>query len=81
MFESGISAYIHAQATVDIYFPVDQKGNAAVCCEQCEVYREGSRRCGITGSLSAYPSRYVGGDCPLNMVEEVKNEKFQTTES
>ena len=26
-FESGVASYIHAQATVDVFFPVDKRGN------------------------------------------------------
>lgn len=26
-FDTGISRYVHATATVDVWFPVDHKGN------------------------------------------------------
>ena len=66
-FESGVSTYIHATATVDVFFPVDNKGKADVCCYQCEYYRRNSGRCGINNALCAYPEKYVGQYCPLNM--------------
>ena len=34
-FESGVESYIHGQATVDVYFPVDKRGDADICCYQC----------------------------------------------
>ena len=69
-FESGVSSYIHAQATVNVYFPVDNKGNADINCTQCFFFREASRRCGLTGEISQYPTKYVGSSCPLERVDE-----------
>lgn len=69
-FSSGISSYVHATATVDVYFPVDNKGNADINCTQCFFFREASRRCGLTGEISQYPTKYVGSSCPLERVEE-----------
>ena len=69
-FESGVVSYVHGRATVDVYFPVDAKGNAEICCTQCFFFREASRRCGLTGEVSQYPTRYVGGSCPLEIQEE-----------
>lgn len=71
-FETGISRYVHATATVDVYFPVDARGVPAICCEQCPYYRVNSRRCGLTDRVCAYPGKYVGAGCPLR---EVKGEK------
>ena len=69
-FESGVTAYVHAQATVDVFFPVDSRGNADINCTQCFFFREASRRCGLTGEISQYPQKYVGSSCPLERVEE-----------
>ncbi len=69
-FESGISSYVHGKATVHNFFPVDQRGNADISCAQCFFFREASRRCGLNGEVSQYPSKYVGGSCPLEIVEE-----------
>lgn len=73
-FESGVSKYIHGRATVDVYFPVDQRGNADINCTQCFFFREASRRCGLTGQISQYPTKYVGDSCPLEIVEESDDE-------
>lgn len=69
-FESGISDYIHAVAKVDIYFPVDHKGNSHICCDQCYFYRESSHSCALTHEPSTFPSRWVGDACPLMPVSD-----------
>lgn len=69
-FENGIASYVVGRATVTATFPVDYKGNASVCCQQCFFYRDASRRCGLTGEISQYPTKYVGGSCPLEIVED-----------
>ena len=68
-FESGVSSYVHAAATVTVHFPVDNKGNAEINCAQCFFFREASRRCGLTGEISEYPSKYVGSKCPLEVID------------
>ena len=69
-FESGVASYVVGEAKVKNYFPVDAKGNADISCTQCFFYREASRRCSLTGEISSYPTRYVGMNCPLEMVEQ-----------
>lgn len=68
-FESGVKSYIHAQATVDIFFPVDLKGNADISCNQCYYFRRQSRSCALNGEICQYPERYVGDSCPLKEVD------------
>jgi len=69
-FDSGVSSYIRAQATVTVFFPVDAKGNADISCAQCYFFRESSKRCGLNWEVCAYPNRYVGASCPLVRVDE-----------
>lgn len=69
-FESGVSRYIKATATVEVFFPVDLKGNEYICCDACQFYRKSSSRCGLTNEPMLWPGRYVGGDCPLQPVKE-----------
>lgn len=69
-FDSGVKSYVHGRATVDVFFPVDFKGNADINCNQCFLYREASRRCGLTGRISQYPAKYVGDSCPLEIIED-----------
>lgn len=73
-FESGISSYVHAVAKVDVYFPVDSRGNSHICCEQCFYYRESSHSCALNHEVCAFPSRYVGGMCQLVSVTDEQSE-------
>lgn len=68
-FESGVKSYIHAQAIVDIFFPVDLKGYADISCNQCYYFRRQSRSCALNGEICQYPERYVGDSCPLKEVD------------
>lgn len=69
-FDSGVASYVHTQAVVDVYFPVDFKGNADVSCNQCPFLRRQSRSCALNNMVVAYPEKYVGDNCPLFQVEE-----------
>lgn len=69
-FESGVSSYIHAQAKVDVFFPVDSRGNADISCSQCYYFRRNYKTCGLNGEVCQYPEKYVGASCPLEEVEE-----------
>ena len=73
-FDSGVKDYIHAQATVDVFFPVDWKGNADICCDQCYFFRRSYKTCGLNGEVCQYPSKCVGGSCPLHYAEEINND-------
>ena len=75
-FESGISDYIHAQATVDVFFPIDNKGNADISCAQCYHFRKNYSTCGLNGEVCQYPQKYVGGSCPLKPVNEENNNNY-----
>ena len=78
-FDSGISRYIHARAVVDVFFPVDAKGNEYCCCEQCYLYSSSSRKCKLTNDVCSFPSKYVSGACPLQRIEVEKIEEFPFT--
>lgn len=69
-FETGISSYVHAQAVVDVYFPVDSRGNAEITCRQCYYYAETSNRCRLNWEICQYPNKYVGGSCPLHRIDD-----------
>lgn len=69
-FESGVASYIHATATVHVYFPVDAKGNADISCKQCYYFRRASASCALNGKVCQYPDKYVGASCPLHPDEE-----------
>lgn len=69
-FESGVSRYIHAYATVHVGFPVDLKGNPDVSCSQCYYFRKNYKTCGLNGEICEYPQNYIGSHCPLKILEE-----------
>lgn len=64
-FETGITSYIHSQAIVDVYFPIDDRGNSHVNCRNCYFYRDASHRCGLNYEICSFPDKYVGDACPL----------------
>ena len=64
-FDSGVAYYIEATATVKVYFPVDSKGNAEICCRMCPYLSADSRICRLNGSMVEYPKTKIGGKCPL----------------
>lgn len=68
-FESGVSSYIKGYAVVEVSFPVDSKGKADISCFQCPFFYRNSSRCQLNESMVAYPERYVGQNCPLQIKE------------
>lgn len=68
-FESGVFSYIEAQASVKVYFPVDSKGNADICCYRCPYLSSNERMCLLNKRPVVYPHKYVGPECPLESVE------------
>lgn len=71
--DSGVIRYIKAEATVRVGFPVDHKGTAHICCFQCGFYRRNYRKCGLNHEIVEFPEYYVGGNCPLKIIEEESN--------
>lgn len=80
-FDSGVARYIIGVATVTNGFPVDFKGNARICCEQCFYYRDASRRCCLNGQISEFPAKFVGSKCPLEIPYENMGEDAQEMEN
>ena len=70
--DSGVASYIKGRATVEMRFPVELRGNSCVCCELCRFYRPNSRRCSLNDAVCEFPSKYIGGQCPLEFDEEAK---------
>ena len=73
-FETGVSSYVRGRAVVTQYWPVDLRGNADINCKQCFFFRDASGRCGITGEVSEYPQKYVGGHCPMLTDEDFEKQ-------
>ena len=68
-FDSGVAYYIEATATVSVFFPVDNKGNAEICCRMCPYLSADSRICRLNGSIVEYPKTNIGGKCLLEPTE------------
>lgn len=66
-FESGVSGYVTGRCEVKVCFPVDMKGNADISCKMCRFYSPSYRSCKLTGDVVAYPDKYVGQTCPLEV--------------
>ena len=79
-FDNGVSSYVHATATVDVYFPVDDRGNAHITCRHCYYYREASHRCGLNYEICSFPDKYVGDNCPLEPITDENGEINNNTE-
>lgn len=63
--ESGVKNYVRAHAVIDVNFPVDFKDREYVCCAFCYYYAE--PRCRLNGEIPAFPHKYVGQKCPLEI--------------
>lgn len=68
-FNSGIPGYVHAVCTVDVWFPIDDKGKEDICCRQCPYFAPTTRKCDLNDKLCEYPDKYVGSNCPLERKE------------
>lgn len=70
-FESGVSGFIKGFCRVEVNFPIDGKGRADVCCEQCPYYGRTSKTCQINKQVVHYSNK-LGFFCPLQFSGEVK---------
>lgn len=66
-FESGVTEYVHGMATIEVFFPKDSRGNADISCYQCKFFSRNNGVCQITKEVTAYPTKYVGSNCPLEI--------------
>lgn len=69
-FENGVSGYITGYAVVSVHFPVSLKGNADISCYQCQFFSRNNGICQLNKAVVAYPQKYVGQNCPLEIKEE-----------
>lgn len=72
-FETGITGYVHATAKVEVFFPIDSRGNAHISCSQCYYFNNTTTRCRLTGEVCAFPNNYVGASCPLEYDENTED--------
>lgn len=73
-FDSGVSGYVKATATVMVHFPIDWKGNVEIACKHCPFYIRTGQRCGLNQSIVNFPEKYVGDNCPLEKFESEEKE-------
>lgn len=69
-FDTGVSRYIKARAVVEVGFPVDWRGSVEINCMHCPFFNRSTGRCNLTQSVVAFPTKYVGSECPLEPIEE-----------
>ena len=69
-FDAGVAGYVKGYAVVEVNFPVDRKGNADISCWQCPFFSRNNGICQLNKSIVAWPQRYVGQNCPLEIKEE-----------
>ena len=72
-FDSGVSGFLVGTCLVEVNFPVDSKGRADVCCNQCPYYGRSSKTCQINKQVIHYPEKFIGINCPLNIEGEIKD--------
>lgn len=73
-FDSGVKRYIKTYAVVEVSFSVDWKDNADISCKHCPYYVRATQRCALNQAIINYPEKYVGTECPLEIVDEGENE-------
>lgn len=73
-FESGVSGYVSAYATVTVNFPIDNKGVADISCKRCPFLSSNERMCQLNKEPVAFPNKYVGDLCPLTKIPEEEGE-------
>lgn len=69
-FESGVAGYVKAYAIVEVFFPVNDKGFADISCVRCPYLSSNDRMCQLNKKPVAFPSKFVGQDCPLIKTEQ-----------
>lgn len=72
-FECGVSGYVKTCAVVEVNFPIDWKGNSDINCRMCPYLSSNERMCQLNKMPVAYPNKYVGDNCPLEIKEEKEN--------
>lgn len=70
-FDNGVSSYIKGKCTIEVNFPVDNRGHTDVRCDMCRYYGRSSKTCQLNKEIVYYPERYIGANCPLKFDEEV----------
>ena len=69
-FDSGVASYIKGRVTIEVGFPVDNKGRTEIACKHCRFFVRATTRCGLNQEIVNFPDNYVGAHCPLERIEE-----------
>ena len=69
-FESGVKGFVKAYAVVQIGFPIDWHGKAEIACKHCNFFIRATQRCALNQEVVNFPEKYVGANCPLEIIEE-----------
>lgn len=75
-FDNGVKRYIKARAVVEVNFPVDWRDKEEIACKHCQFYVRATQRCALNQEIVNYPEYYVGYNCPLEPVEEEKENEI-----
>lgn len=73
-FDTGVARYIKTKAVVEVGFPVDWRGSVEIACKHCNFFVQATRKCGLTQTVVNFPEKYVGNDCPLEIIEGEEKE-------
>lgn len=73
-FDSGVASYIKTKCTVKVFFPVDDKGRSEIMCRHCPYLSSNERMCQLNKEPVAFPNKYVGQNCPLEVDEDKKED-------
>lgn len=69
-FDTGVSRYVKTRAVVEVGFPVDWRGSVEIACKHCPYYVRATQKCALNQAVVNYPEKFVGSECPLEIVEE-----------
>ena len=68
-FDTGVSRFIKTRADVEVGFPVDWRGSVEIACKHCPFYVRATQKCALNQSVVNFPDKFVGSECPLEMIE------------
>lgn len=74
-FDDGVKSFVRTTARVFINFPIDWRDNAEIACKHCKFFTVTTRKCVLTGEVVPFPEKYVGHDCPLEIIEDGEAEE------
>lgn len=72
-FDSGVKGYIVTEATVTVKFPTDFHDITAIACKYCPYLSSNERMCQLNKQPVAFPTKFVGDDCPLHLKEDIED--------